>query len=343
MNWVRLLSLLVLAGALCVCALQGRETRGNSRLAIASASAHLVSSVTPSPSPRPSTEQERPNVVRRFFGWTIDQLTRPFRKEPRIVCQLPLFVHLSASKSLITFCPSRSGVSTSASCSPDREVTLTANGADPGADNQFSYAWAVTAGAIRGEGRQVNWDLSGVAEGTYTATVEMSDGRQHAASTTTTVTIALCSGCDRPPPLCPDVSVSCPADLASRAVTFEAIVKGGDPEMQPTFTWSITAGKIVSGQGESKLVVDASDLGGRSITATVSLGGSHPACSRYTSVLHYLPLIGRMIRSVRLRMPISDAVRLLKFSLHLTEHAADPCGVIKQNSPRSLRLELLDQ
>ena len=279
MNCVRLSSLVVLAVAICVCALPGRETRGNSHRVIESASAPFLSSVTPSPSPKPIIEEKRPNIVRRFFGWTIDQITRPFRKEPRFACLLLPYVYLSASNSLITFCPASAGVSTLASCSPDREVTLVADGPESDADNEFIYAWAVTDGLIRGEGRRVTWDLSGVAEGTYTATVEMSDKYQHTVSTTTTVTIALCSGCERTPPLCPAVWVSCPAGLASKTVTFEAIVEGGDPEMQPRFTWSITAGKIVSGQGASKLIVDVSELGGRSVTATVSLEGADPACT----------------------------------------------------------------
>ena len=279
MSCTRLSTLFVLACVLCVCALQGRETQGNSQLAIESANTHLVATVTPSPDPKPNVEEKRPNVVRRFFGWTIDRITRPFRKEPQFACHLPPFVHLRASQSRITFCPSTANSSTAASCSPERDVTLVAYAPDPEAGDQFLFTWAVTGGTIRGEGRQVNWDLNGVAEGTYTATVEMTDGHEHAVSTSTTVTIAVCSGCERPPPMCPSVTVSCPSDLGSGTVPFVATVEGGDPDMQPTFTWTTSAGKIVSGQGTSKLIVDASDLGGRSLTATVSLGGAHPACT----------------------------------------------------------------
>ena len=255
---VRLFSLMMLACVLCVGALQARGA-------------------TPSPSPTPSTEEKRPNVVRRFFGWTIGQVTRPFRREQKIRCSLPPFADISASKSSITFCPT-TGEVTTISCSPDRKVELVARaiGSD---DSQFLFTWAVTGGAISGEGRRVSWDLSGVPEGTYTATVEMKDEFQHAASVSTTVTVALCAGCERPPLLCPTVSVSGPTDLAAKEITFAAVVQGGEPEMQPTFTWTITAGKIISGQGTSKLVVDTSGLNGRSITATVSLGGAHPACA----------------------------------------------------------------
>jgi len=45
----------------------------------------------------------------------------------------------------------------------------------------------------------------------------------------------------------------------------------------------VTAGKIIRGQGTSKITIGASEVGRQSITATVSLGGVHPACSGYTA------------------------------------------------------------
>jgi len=182
---------------------------------------------------------------------------------------------ITTSKSLITFCPT---ASPNLACSPDREVKLAANASAP--DNiQLLFTWTVTGGTVRGEGREVTWDLSGLAEGTYTATVELNDGNQHTATGSTTVTIALCSGCESPRPLCPTVSVSCSNRIDNQPITFEATVAGGDPEMKPIYNWSVTAGKIISGQGTSKLTVDISDLGSKSITATVSLGGADPSCT----------------------------------------------------------------
>ena len=157
-------------------------------------------------------------------------------------------------------------------------MKLVANATNP-EGTEFLYAWTVTAGTLRGEGREVTWDLSGLAVGSYTATVELNDGNQHTAYTSTTVTIAVCPGCEALPPLCPTVSVSCSNRNDNQTITFEATVAGGDPEMKPIYNWSVTAGKIISGQGTSKLTVDISDLGTRSITATVSLGGADPACT----------------------------------------------------------------
>lgn len=275
----RILSLgLMLGCVLCVSTLAGDDTRARSQVAIASPSARQSPSLSPSPTPQSSSK--RPNAVRRFFSWTLDQVTWPVRKQPQIGCLLPPSISsITTSKSVITFCPTAATTSSNLVCSPEREVKLVANATDDEA--QFRFSWTVTGGSIRGEGREATWDLSGLAEGTYTATVEFNDGYQHTATGSTTVTIALCSGCDAPPPPpCPTISVSCPDDLASKSITFEAIVKGGDPEMKATYSWSITGGRIVSGQGTSKLTVDISDLGGRSMTATVSLGGgADPACT----------------------------------------------------------------
>ena len=85
----------------------------------------------------------------------------------------------------------------SINCTPtDNTVTLVANATDPDND-QLLYTWSVTGGRLSGEGRQVSWDLTGVADGTYTATVEVNDGNQHTATGSTTVTVAVCPGCVR--------------------------------------------------------------------------------------------------------------------------------------------------
>jgi len=172
----------------------------------------------------------------------------------------------------------------SASCTPTgSEVTLVANASDPDND-QLLYTWSVTGGRLSGEGRQVTWDLSGVANGSYTATVEVNDGNQHTASGNTTVTVADCTGCLPPPPPCPVVSVSCPTDVEPNApITFTASVSGGPSGASWTYNWSVSAGTISSGQGTSTITVDTAGLGGQSVTATVSIGGADPSCTGTTA------------------------------------------------------------
>ena len=188
----------------------------------------------------------------------------------------PPTVSVSASMSTITLpCPEGTS-STSCSPSSSRSVDLTASAADPDNDTLL-YTWSVTGGRLTGEGRSVSWDLSGVNPGTYTASVEVNDGNAHTANSSTTVTIAACTGCVPP---CPTVSVSCPSDVdQGSAITFSA--SAGDANV--TYNWSVSAGSISNGQGTSSITVDTAGLGGQTVTATVEVGGLDPSCSRTAS------------------------------------------------------------
>ena len=189
-------------------------------------------------------------------------------------------VSLAASTaSLTTPCPPGT-VSTECTPSSSMEVQLTSTASDPDNDTLL-YTYSVTGGRLSGEGRMVTWDLSGVQAGTYTATVEVSDGNNHTATSSTTVTVAECTGCIPP---CPTVSVSCPSDVEQGTpITFTANVSGGDTRVSPTYNWSVSAGTITSGQGTSSITVDTAGLGGQTVTATVDTGGFAPACSTSAS------------------------------------------------------------
>jgi hypothetical protein len=80
---------------------------------------------------------------------------------------------------------------------------------------------------------------------------------------------------------CPTVTVSCP-DTAQEnlegALTFTANVSGGDPNVTPTFNWTVSAGAISSGQGTSSIKVDTTGIGGQTVTATVDVGGFLREC-----------------------------------------------------------------
>ena len=168
-------------------------------------------------------------------------------------------------------------------CTPTGDsVTLVADASDVDND-QLLYVWSVTGGRLTGEGRQVTWDLSGVQNGTYTATVEVNDGNMHKATGSATVTVADCT-CRRPPPPCPTVSVSCPSEVeANQPITFTASVSGGEAGATWTYNWSVSAGTISSGQGTSTITVDTAGIAGQSVTATVSIGGADPSCTGTTA------------------------------------------------------------
>lgn len=191
-------------------------------------------------------------------------------------------VTVSGSMSSITR-PCPPGESSDSCTASGSEVQLTANATDPDNDTLL-YTWSVTGGRLSGEGRSVAWDLSGVANGTYTATVEVNDGNQHTANGVATVTVADCTGCKPPPPVCPNVTVSCTdtVDVGS-PITYTASVSSGPDNMTATYNWSVSAGTITSGQGTSTITVDTAGLGGQSVTATVSIGGADPSCTTTAS------------------------------------------------------------
>ncbi len=233
---------------------------------------------------RPATTQGFPNG----FLWSEEPngfigqfwIGRRNSRTPPPPPNQPPTVQASASmSSVLRPCPE--GEFSSSCTATGSEVQLTANATDPDND-QLLYTWSVTGGKITGEGRAVTWDLTGVADGSYTASVEVNDGNQHIVSSSATVTVAMCSGCVKPPPPCPTVSVSCPDAVGvGEPITYTANVAGGPPNM--TYNWSVSAGTITSGQGTATITVDTAGLGGQSVTATVSLGGADPSCSTTAS------------------------------------------------------------
>jgi len=66
---------------------------------------------------------------------------------------------------------------------------------------------------------------------------------------------------------------------SNQSMTFQAHVYDGDPNVNVTYTWSVSAGRISGGQGTSTITIDVSDITRGSVTATVSIGGHDPECT----------------------------------------------------------------
>jgi hypothetical protein len=82
------------------------------------------------------------------------------------------------------------------------------------------------------------------------------------------------------PAHCPVVRVTCPDSAEEGAgPAFTADVSGGDQGVTPTFNWTVSAGTISSGQGTSTIKVDATGVGGQTVTATVDVGGYSRECA----------------------------------------------------------------
>jgi hypothetical protein len=206
---------------------------------------------------------------------------RNSRIPPKPPNQPPVITAVTTSLSTIT--RACTPPSTSTNCPSATEVTLTANATDVDND-QLLYTWSVTGGRLTSEGRSVTWDLSGVANGTYTASVEVNDGNGHTVSGSATVNVTDCPDCVKPPPACPTVSVSCPSDVdANQPITFTASVSGGDSAATYTYNWSVSAGTITSGQGTSTITVDTNGVSAQSVTGSVTIGGADPTCTGTTA------------------------------------------------------------
>jgi hypothetical protein len=206
-------------------------------------------------------------------------------REPSVLPnQAPVISSFAASTSTVTV-PCQPGYHSASGACPTtatNSVGLTTTATDPDGDTLL-YTYSTTGGRITGEGSNVTWDLSGLAPGTYTASVEVDDGCGCISFSSTTVTIANCSDCV-PDLVCPQLSVTCPSAVkAGEPATFTAAFTQGTPVVSETYNWTVSAGTITSGQGTSSITVDTAGVGGGSITATVEVGGVDPSCNRTAS------------------------------------------------------------
>ncbi|HYE13056.1 MAG TPA: hypothetical protein VD968_01290 [Pyrinomonadaceae bacterium] len=222
----------------------------------------------------------RPSEDPHGFGFQFF-IGRRNERLPTIFPNQPPTVTLSASSSRVVL-PAECATTEEpcAGCTPTAStVSLSASATDPDGDTLL-YTYTTTGGRITGDGPNATLDLTGVAPGTYTVTVEVDDGCGCIAFNSTTVTVERCTCCPKPPD-CPEVDVSCPADPVAPGspITFTATVRGGDPNVTPTFNWTVSAGTISSGQGTSSITVDTTGLpGNSSVTATVDVGGYPRNC-----------------------------------------------------------------
>jgi hypothetical protein len=164
-------------------------------------------------------------------------------------------------------------------------VQVTTTAVDPEND-VLTYNYTVTGGRITGQGANVTWDLTGAAPGTYTITAGVDDGCGVCGQTQTrTITVRECDCITpivTPPCVCADVSVTGPSGLirAGETMTFTATTTGGNVG---TYTWSVDAGTIVSGQGTPTITVQTTAGQTGNVTATVRTTGDCPECAREAS------------------------------------------------------------
>lgn len=170
--------------------------------------------------------------------------------------------------------------SASISITPGGDTTITCTATDPDGDT-ITYSWTVTGGTVSGTGGTITWEAPG-AEGTYTISVEVSDGK--GGTDTDSVSIEVAVG-NNPPNITSvtpgDVSVS---PGGSTTVTCTATDPDGDPL---TYTWSAPDGGAISGTGSSVTwqAPAAEDTYGIEVTVSDGKGGTDSGSTNIVVVL----------------------------------------------------------
>lgn len=154
----------------------------------------------------------------------------------------------------------------------------------------ISYRWTSNGGRISGDGATVTWDLSGLQPGYYKAYVDIDTGSGDEACQAFASTAVLVNRCPPPPPKCPNVAIECPDRVVvNEPLTFRSSVSGGS-KVRQTYNWTISAGRIIDGQGTDTIHVDTTGLAGQSVTATLSMGGYNLDCTATCTVQFPVPV-----------------------------------------------------
>ena len=202
------------------------------------------------------------------------------RAGTQAVVYAPPALSLTADQALIKACQ---GETLAASL-----IHLNAKASSPGG-NPIRYSWTSSGGRIDGAGPAVTWDLSGVNPGYYKASLEINTGSNDEAcqAFSSTTVLVVC-----PPPVCPNVLITCPDRVvANQPLTFSATATGGSGNVTPVYKWTVSAGRIIEGQGTTSIKVDTTGLGGQTIKAAFSVDGYPKDCSASCGTQIQLPLV----------------------------------------------------
>lgn len=155
----------------------------------------------------------------------------------------------------------------------------------------ISYRWSASAGRIQGDGATVTWDLSGLQPGYYKAYVDIDTGSGDEACQAFSSTAVVVNRCPPVQPVCPNVGIICPERVeVGETLTFASNLSGGTPGITPVYNWTVTAGRIIEGQGTNTIRVDTTGLAGQSVTASLSMGGYTLDCSATCTVNFPVPV-----------------------------------------------------
>ena len=147
--------------------------------------------------------------------------------------------------------------------------TLTCAATDADGD-VLTYTWSATGGSISGTGSVVTWQAP-AAEGTYTVTVEVADGR--GGTDTDSVEVDVCVG--NTAPQITSVVAADPSVLPGGSTTVTCTANDSDGDTL-TYTWSAPDGGSFTGTGNSVTwhAPAAEDTYGIEVTVSDGNGGT---------------------------------------------------------------------
>jgi len=192
----------------------------------------------------------------------------------------PLSLNLTSDTNIVTACADGGAP----------QVRLTAKAVSPHG-NPITYKWSTTAGVISGEGPVVTWNLAGLKPGYHKASLQAySTGSEGSCEAFSSVTV-LVNPCAVVQPVCPAIEIVCPTTIAiDQPLTFSSRYSGGVPaNVSPVYNWTVSAGRIIEGQGTSTIKVDTTGLAGQTVKAALSMDGYTLECSADCAVAIPLP------------------------------------------------------
>ncbi|MFN2533433.1 MAG: hypothetical protein ABR555_19280 [Pyrinomonadaceae bacterium] len=200
------------------------------------------------------------------------------------------------------------------------------------------YRWTTNGGRIDGNGETVTWDLSGLQPGYYKANVDIDTGSGDAACEAFSSTTVLVNRCPPPPPpqpVCPNVGIICPERVEPNApVTFTSTLTGGSGNIAPSYNWTVSAGRIIEGQGTPSIRVDTNGLAGQTLTAAVSVGGYTLDCTATCSVQFPVPVQCRKFDEFPAIAYNDEKARLDNYAIELQNDPSSTAYVIVYPGPR---------
>jgi len=152
-------------------------------------------------------------------------------------------------------------------------------------ERNLEYRYSVTTGRVIGKGSNVVWEIQDARPGEYVADIRVKDRHGASASSSTRVTFGWSDSYD-PGIWAPKIQPTCPATVIEGKPALISIrLDAGPHERLPRlkFNWSLTAGRIIKGDGTRTIKVDTRGLGGQEISASVDVYGLDPAANRQGS------------------------------------------------------------